>query len=234
MPTYTPQQYAARDHIVLNLAGSFRILIPRCAAHAVSAGKPLTHALNRLTDDGDLVRHERWLPGGLTAYTISASAAQRLGFPRDRAEVPAGAALDAAIAVQVFCHLGRHPRHRLSSEEAASLLDRAAPANVPFVMSDEFGSATVFRTMLVADHAPAEVVRHLRTVIEQGERQAKLAAWITSRQLGFAMLAPTLQYATALEKAVARRRLRERAAVIIDVGPDAEHLAEFLKAGKGK
>lgn len=233
MPAYTPQQYASRDRILLTLAGTYRILLARCAAHAVAAGKPLTHALNRLTDNGELLRHERALPGGLTAYTISASAAQRLGYPRDRAELPAGAALDTAIAVQVFAHLGRHPRYRLTAEEAAALLDQAAPANVPYVLSEELGSPALFRTMLVANRAPADAVRHLRTLVDQGERQEKLAAWLASRQLGFALLAPTPQYATALEKAVVRAGLMERTAVLIDVGPDAEHLAAYFKLGKG-
>jgi hypothetical protein len=234
MPTHTPQEYALRDSIVLMLAALHRVLLARCAAYAVSAGKPLTHALNRLTSDGQLVRHERLLPGGLTAYTVSASAALRLGVPRDRAELPTGAALDLAIAVQTFCFLGRRLRDRLTAEEAASLLGPAAPTNVPFILSDETGGPAVFRAVLVANRAPAEAIRYLRTLIEQGERHGALGAWIASRQLGFAMLAPTAPYASALERAIMRSRLSERAAVLVDVGPGAEHLSAHFKTAKGK
>ena len=234
MPAHTPEEYARRDRILLLLAGLYRILLARCAARAFAGGKPLTHAVNRLTDNGDLVRHERVLPGGLTAYTLSPAAAARLGLPRDRAELPTGAALDTAIAVQAFSHLGRYPRYRLSADEAAELLDSAAPANVPFVISDELGSPAVFRVMLAANRPPADAIRHIRTLIEQAERHAKLRTCVASRQLGFAVLAPTAQHATGLEKALTRSRILEQAAVIVDIGPDAEHLAGVLKEGKGK
>jgi hypothetical protein len=102
------------------------------------------------------------------------------------------------------------------------------------VISDELGSPTVFRTVLVANRAPADAIRYLRTLVDQAERHTSLAAWIASRQLGFAMLVPTPQYAAALEKSVMRAQLKERAAVIVDIGPDAEHLASFFKAGKEK
>ena len=80
------------------MAADYRILLPSCAAATFGRGKPLIHVLNRLVDDGDLHRHERSLPGGLTVYTLTASAAARHGLSRDRAEFPTAAALDAAIA----------------------------------------------------------------------------------------------------------------------------------------
>jgi hypothetical protein len=233
MPTYTPEQYARRDHILLYLTGLDRILIARCAAAALASGKPVTHAINRLVDSGDLLRYERVLPGGLTIYTLSPTAASRLAISRDRAELPSGAALDIAIAVQVFSHLGRHPRYRLSSAEAAELLEGAAPANVPFVLSDELGAPAVFRVVLAANRTLAESIRHLRTLVDQAERHAKLSSWVASKQLGFAVLAQTFQHATELERLVNRSGVLKRAAVIVDVGPDAEHLAAVLKERKG-
>lgn len=234
MPTFTPEQYARRDQCLLQMTATERILLARCAAAALADGKPLTHALNRLVDGGDLVRHERLLPGGLTVYTLSPSAAARLGLPRDRAEIPATAALDSAIAVQVFTHLGRHPRCRLTAEEAAELLAGPAPANVPFVLSAELGAPAVFRAVLAANRAPADAVRYLRTLIDQAQRHAELSRWLASRQLGFALLARNAQEATSLEKAVVRARVLQQADVIVDVGPDAEHLAGVLKKMKGK
>jgi hypothetical protein len=203
------------------------------AAFALTGKKPLTHAINRLTDGGSLIRHERVLPGGLTAYTLSPAAAARLGLPRDRAELPSAAALDTAIAVQAFSHLGRHTRYPLSTGQAAELLSGAAPANVNFVVSDELGSPAVFRLMLAANRAPADTVRYLRTLIDQTERHPALAPWVAVKQLGFAVLACNRTHEVALEKAVSRARIRERAAVIVDVGPDAEHLAAVLKGRKG-
>ncbi|MDZ4656137.1 MAG: hypothetical protein SH868_01020 [Bythopirellula sp.] len=233
MPTYTPAQYACRDDCVLRMTACYRILLPRCAAAALANHKPLTHALNRLTDDGSLIRHERLLPGGLTVYTLSPSTAARLGLPRERAELPTAAALDTAIAVQVFCHLGRGARFRLTADEVDELFPKAAPNNVPFVISGELGSVAIFRAVLVADRAPADAIRYLRTLIEQAERHKTLASELANRHLGFALLASSPQHVAALEKSLARSGLLSRAAVIIDVGPDAEHLALSLKAKQG-
>lgn len=233
MPTYTPAQYARRDDCVLRMTACHRILLPRCAAAALTDHKPLTHALNRLTDDGSLVRHERLLPGGLTIYTLSPTSATRLGLPRERAELPTAAALDAAIAVQVFCHLGRRARFRLTADEVDGIFPKAAPNNVPFVISGELGSVAIFRALLVADRSPAEAIRYLRTLIEQAERHKTLASELAERQLGFALLASTPQQVAALEKSLNRSGLLQRAAVIIDIGPDAEHLAAALKAQHG-
>lgn len=230
MPEFTPEQYARRDERLLRLTAGHRVLLARCAAAALADHKPLTHALNRLTDSGALVRYERVLPGGLTAYTVSPSTATRLGLPRERAELPTGAALDTAVAIQVFAHLGRHPRFRLSANEVAALLNSAAPTNVPYLLSSELGAAALFRTLLVANRDPAEATRYVRTLTEQATRHPQLCHWIAARQLGFALLASTRQQVAALEKGLVRSGLTARVALIVDVGPDAEHLAAFLKS----
>jgi hypothetical protein len=232
MPSFTPAQYARRDEAGLDFTALHRVTVPRCAAIALADGKPLTHALNRLTDGGLLNRHERSLPGGLTVYTLSQTAAARRGLPQDRAALPSGAALDTALAVQAFCYLGRARRHRLSAPEVAKLLGPAAPANVPFVISDELGTAAVFRTILAADRQPSDLVKHLRTVVAQAERHATFGAWVRGRQLGFAVLCVHRRHAEATERAISRAGIP--AAIVIDVGPDAEHLAAFLKEGVKK
>jgi hypothetical protein len=234
MPTFSPEQYAKRDRLLLLLAALFRILIPRCIAQLVAAGKPLTHALNRLTDDGDLVRLERFLPGGLTGYMLSPQGCGRIGAPRDRAELPSGAALDAAIAVQFFSTLGPYPRFRTAADEASELLGTAVPANVPWICSRELGETKMFRAVLTLNRLPAEAVRHLRTLADQALQHAKLGPWISAHQLGFAVLAPTASSAAAIEKAVEQSGLRQRVAIVVGLGPDAEHLAAALKQYDGR
>lgn len=230
MPTYSPDQYARRDQRLLAMVANERILLARCAAAALAAGKPLTHAVNRLVDGGYLLRHERILPGGLTVYTLTPTAAARHNLPRDRSELPAPAALDTALAVQCFAHLGRHPRYRLSTEDVSHLFQGAAPANVVYVVSAELGKPTIFRTLLTANRSPTDSVRYLRTLVDQAQRHPELGRWLAARQLGFALLAPTKQHVTVLQKAVARTESLRQISIIVDVGPDAEHLAATLKA----
>ncbi len=167
-------------------------------------------------------------------HPFAARLAPRIGALRDRAELPAGATLDAAIAVQFFMTLGKHPRVRLSAEEASELLETAVPANVPWLCSSELGKATVFRAMLAANRAPAEAVRHLRTLIDQAAEHAKLGPWISEKQLGFAVLAPSASSTATLEKAVEKSGLRQRAAIVVGLGPDAEHLSWCSNTLKAK
>ena len=229
MPAYTSSQYAQRDRLALDYAAVHRVILPRCAAQVLSGGKPITHALNRMTDDGDLCRYERCLPGGLTAYTLSPRAAARLGLSSDRADLPAGSVLDTAIAVQVFCCLGPHLRYRLNSEESASLFEGAVAPNVPLVLSNELGGTKAFRGVLAANRPPGEVVRYVRTLISQAEQHPKLSQWAVSRQLGFAVLTPNMPSREMVEKALTKSQLSRHASIIVGLGPDADHLAASLK-----
>lgn len=234
MPAFTPNQYAKRDRLLLELAALHRILLPRCAAHLLAGGKPLTHALNRLTDAGLLLRFERSLPGGLSYYSLSAQGCARIGAARDRAELSSGSALDVAIAVHYYVAFSPRPCFRITCEEAEELVGAAVPANVPWILSAELGEPKVFRVMLAANRPPAAAVRHLRTLLDQAMQHAALGAWVSAKQLGFAALAPTKASAAAMERAVEKSKLRQRAAILVGVGPDAEHLSDALKIQGGK
>jgi thiamine pyrophosphate-dependent acetolactate synthase large subunit-like protein len=178
--------------------------------------------------------HARALPGGISYFTPTERAYAECGKPAKRARPFAGAAaLDHALAVEVFCTLGACRRWRAEPEELAALWGAAAPAaNLAHVASDELGFTAVYRVCLAIADAKtvlADLSRHLA----RARQSDVLRAWIESGEYGLAVLAPTKEKVDSLRKALARHAVAREAAIILDVGATAETLARFLRREGG-
>jgi len=229
----TSAEYEKRHERILEHVALHRLLLPPCVTSTFSFGKPIPHVLAKLAGEGLLEGFPRSLPGGNSYYTLSPKGCVRIGAPVSRAAPLHGSAMDQAIAVSVFCHLDKHRRYRLTSEEADALFETAMPTNVVYVVSSELGTSKVFRVVFAMNQTAAESVRTVRVLLDQTKRHPKLAPWLESQQLGLAVLGTTRAAAAALEKGFAKSGLRTECPVIVGLGPDAESLTAAFK-GKGK
>lgn len=231
---FTPEEYDRRHRCILLHTGRYRIIVPPCVTRTFGIGKAIPQVYTRLAKDGLLVGHPRILPGGGSCYTLSAAGCRDVNAPLVRAVLPEGPALDLAIAVSFFCHLGSSRRYRIEAEQASQLLGTPMPTNLAYVVANEVGGkTTVLRCVLAASLTAAELVRTLRTLVEQTRRHSLLPAWLDAQQYGFAVLCPTPQQLVASEKAVTKSRIREACVVVTGLGPTAETLSAALK-NKGK
>jgi hypothetical protein len=231
---FTPEEYARRHRCVLLHTGRYRIIVPPCVTRTFGFGKALPQVYTRLVKDGLLSGYPRVLPGGASCYTLTAAGCRDVNAPQVRAVLPEGSALDLSIAVSFFCHLGTKRRYRIEAEQASQLLGTPMPTNLAYVVTSEVnGETSLLRCVSAASLTAAELVRTLRTLVEQTRRHSLLPAWMDAQQYGMAVLCPTPQQLVESEKAVTKSRIREACVVVTGLGPTAETLSAALKF-KGK
>lgn len=232
--SFSAAEYDRRHQCILLHAGLYRLLLPACITRVFGGGKPVPHVYHRLVKDGLLAGHRRVLPGGQSCYTLSAAGCRSVNTPLLRAQLPEGPALDLAIGLSFFCHLGKSRRYRVEAEQVSELLGTPMPNNLGYVITNELGDkAKLMRAVSAASLGAPELVRTLRVLLEQTQRNSVLQPWVDAQQYGFAVLSPTTQTLSASEKAVKKSCIREACAVVVGLGPTAETLSAALKS-KGK
>lgn len=191
------------------------------------------HVVKRLAADGLVELMPRAIPGGISYCRLTLRGAARIDAPKTRAGVLNTAALNSAIAIAYWAYLaGSARRYRLESREVGRLLGGAGPRqNVPHVITDEVGHPAIMRVYLAHGATPNSLAK-LRGTIDEALAEPKLRPWIKDRDYGFAALAPTQEACQSLETAIDRAQLRERALVIVGLGPSPETLASTLRRRK--
>lgn len=228
--SFTADEYERRHHRVLQHCARYRLILPACVTRTFGIGKALPHVYTRLEKQGVLKGYKRVLPGGNSCYVLTAQGCKAVNAPLLRSNLPEGPALDLAIAVSVFCHLGKRRRHRVESFEASQLLGTPMPTNLAYAMTDELdGNAALLRAVSAASLSVPECIRTLRVLLDQTRCNSKLIHFVDARQYGFAILASTTQTLVALEKAIAKSGIRTCCPVVSGLGPTAETLAAALK-----
>jgi hypothetical protein len=233
--TKTRQAYARRDEAVVRYVLLYGVTLLEAVSTLFFAGKTCGHIVKRLDEDQHLLeRHPRGLPGGITYLTPRVAACTKYGAPAERANPLGDAARNLALGVLVFCCLSKHRRHKVDHRELVKLLGPdAPPASAVHVLTEpaELGHATLLRVYQAECDARA-AVQHVRGLVERARASRTIGPWLRARDYGFAALGITNQATEALEREIARSRLRQECPIVVGLGPTAETLAEALRQRK--
>jgi hypothetical protein len=226
--------YRERTEAIARFTGRFYTVIPLVISAVFFNWKQAAGSVLKLesNDGGILSAYSRWLPGGLSAYTLSAHGCKVFGFPSERSERPGAAALDLALGIPYYCTLAGPRRYRVEHDELVALLGRSAPArNVPHIWTDESGGPQILRVYQTTQN-PAQTTKRIHAIVSELRERPILNVWMHQRLYGLAVLVPSSTQLPAYRRAVERAELNKYLPVYVGLGPTAETLATEVRRRK--
>ncbi|QEG36216.1 hypothetical protein [Bythopirellula goksoeyrii] len=227
-------EYAARDLAVLRHVYRNGVALNATVSESLFGGKEAGHVFRRFGDRNWLNVQGMDLPGGLSYATLTAAGGKEIGR-EIKPKQPGPVALDAAIAVAYYCLLEKpgSRRYRLLPEEMKTLKAGLA-ANVPHIVTEEFGEPVVLRVFQATTGKPAAVRNKALSFFERALADKRQAAWVRSGQLGLVLLGHTPERVAQLEKSLAADARFGGYKVQVGLGPTAETLARCLRERRKK
>lgn len=229
----TADEYADRDRAMLCAILRYQVLVGAMASAQFLNGKEAGHVLRRFAAKGWLELETAAIPGGVTYATLTAAGGREIGVTH-RVRPMSAARLDAALAVGGFCLLDADcptGRVRLTAQEI-NRIDAGLAANVPHVLTDEFvgddednPSAVLLRVVVAATGKPKVVCEKVAEVFRKAVANPKCRPFVTSGDLGIAILGHTPQRVAQLKDAIGRDKRFAGERVFVGLGPTSESLA---------
>src|SRR5262249_24357089 len=139
------------------------------------------------------------LPGGVSCITITAKGRARHGRSKE-APNNSQAAIAQRLPVYWFCCADQE-RHLITPEHAAKILGGAVPNKRGFVAGREKDGHVIYR-VYVASGDVSQATQRVKLL--RDELAAAFPEWLSSRQLGIAVLAETPEKVFSLREAVGR------------------------------
>ena len=229
-PRRQASEYAERDRAILRFTWRLQAVVAAAVSARFLEGKQSGHVLRRFEARGWLSLESAAIPGGVSYATLTASGGKEIGKivkPRPMS----GTRLDVALAVGGYCFLEENPhwrRRRLAPEEIHGLGGDFA-ANVPHVLTNEFGNPVVLRVQQAATGKPQVVLAKALETFDTVVSAPKGEAWVRSLAYGIVLLGHTTQRVRQLQEAVKRDRRFQGKRLVVGLGPTSETLAAVLR-----
>jgi hypothetical protein len=227
-----------RDESLCHWAGRYHILFYAAASEALYGGKNCGQFVRKLSEKPHeyLRIYQRAIPGGLSAFQLTAKSCREFGYPEERSAMPGASATDEAYGTQYFCVFdgpATNTRRRVENKEIEPIIGEKLPENVAYIVTDELGHLAVFR-IYQPTCSDANAVKYIRDRLTDFMTERALSECIKGRQFGFALLGVTPERVASLTRAIDRANLRNECEILVGLGPDAANLAKALKRRRAK
>jgi hypothetical protein len=172
-------------------------------------------------------------PDGYSYYQLTDEGAKALGLPETpRVRDEHGA--HAALASLWFCSMDEHRRLLLTVAEEVELLGGNDPGAVHCLQPA--GEWSVLHELYVPGPGTDEenVIDRLRKRIEKRRSDPRMRDWVTSRNLGFAVLVEKEERRQTLKNRIGKAELRRFTSVVVELAPGPATLRGFLHDGNGR
>ncbi len=180
-----------RDLRILHHVGLYRITLRPVLERLFFAGTSCGNVVQRLRQHGYLRTGK--LPGNISYYQLTPSAATTIGLPVSRGTVFRAQALQQHLSILYFCCMQDTRRYRIENEQLSQSFQEHPP------QGDHCIEETPNRKRLYHLYVPApntsirNIIREIRHDFRQAIANSGVRPWIAGRMYAFAVLVDTPQ-----------------------------------------
>lgn len=226
-------EYAGRDRAILRFVRRLQAVVAAAVSARFLEGKQAGHVLQRLAAKGWVSLESAAIPGGVSYVTLTSQGGKEIGVAL-KPKPMSGGRLDTALAVGGYCFLEENTgwrRRRLLPEELHQLAAGFA-ANMPHVVTSEFGEPVVLRAQLAANGKPKAVLTKAAETFDKISEDPSGRAWTNTLQYGVVLLGHTPERVAQLQAAADGDGRFSDKRLVVGLGPTSETLASVLRQGR--